>query len=189
MAGEFNTRQPPAPAADMPLAPRRSLGCWWRHSGWAPDPVVRAFDQAAFDRIEAAITEGEHLHRGELRFAIESRLSWHALRRGISARERALQVFGEQRVWDTEENTGVLIYLLTADHAVEIIADRLVHQRLPADIWQRACQGIGDACRQGNAVEGVLHAVRLLNDALVQALPARPGQDNPNELDNRPVRL
>ena len=102
-------------------AGRRSLACFWRHSGLVPDPVGRAFDDAAFDRIEAAIVAGESRHRGEIRFALESRLAWHALRRGLTARERALQVFGEQRIWDTEENTGVLIYLLTADRAVEII--------------------------------------------------------------------
>lgn len=173
-----------------PTTCRRSLGCWWRHSGWAPDPVGRAFDQAAFDRIEAAISQGENLHRGELRFAIESRLGWPALRRGLSARERALQVFGEQRVWDTEENTGVLIYLLTADHAVEIIADRLVNQRLPADIWPQACQRIVGAGPDGpGLVDGVISAIELINQALIEALPATPGARNPNELENRPIRL
>ena len=179
-----------AMGAQHPTTCRRSLGCWWRHSGWAPDPVGRAFDQAAFDRIEAAISQGENLHRGELRFAIESRLGWPALRRGLSARERALQVFGEQRVWDTEENTGVLIYLLTADHAVEIIADRLVNQRLPADIWPQACQRIVGAGPDGpGLVDGVISAIELINQALIEALPATPGARNPNELENRPIRL
>ncbi|MDO5103354.1 MAG: TPM domain-containing protein [Lautropia sp.] len=169
--------------------PKRGLGCYWRHSGWAPDPIARAFDEAAFDRIEAAISEGETQHRGEIRFALEPTLSWSALRRGLSPRERALQVFGKHRVWDTEDNTGILIYLLTADHAVEIIADRLAHQRLPAEIWSQGCQQVADACRAGQPVEGVISAIQQLNQALIAALPAQPGADNPNELDNRPVRL
>ena len=140
-------------------AGRRSLACFWRHSGLAPDPVGRAFDDAAFDRIEAAIVAGESRHRGEVRFALESRLAWHALRRGLTARERALQVFGEQRIWDTEENTGILIYLLTADRAVEIIADRLVHQRLPAGIWHETCQQIVSTISHGNPVDGVVSAI------------------------------
>ena len=153
-------------------AGRRSLACFWRHSGLAPDPVGRAFDDAAFDRIEAAIVAGESRHRGEIRFALESRLAWHALRRGLTARERALQVFGEQRIWDTEENTGILIYLLTADRAVEIIADRLVHQRLPAGIWHETCQQIVSTISHGNPVDGVVSAIERLGQALAESLPA-----------------
>lgn len=152
--------------------------------------MLRAFDEAAFQRIEAAIDAGEQRHRGEICFAIESALGWRSLRQGLSARERALQVFGEQRVWDTEENTGILIYLLTADRAVEIIADRRVHQLLPADIWQQACQRVvGAGIGGGNKVEGVLAAIELLNQALAEFLPAEPGDRNPDELENRPVRL
>ena len=180
-------RTPGKPAAMK--AGRRSLACFWRHSGLAPDPVGRAFDDAAFDRIEAAIVAGESHHRGEIRFALESRLGWHALRRGLTARERALQVFGEQRIWDTEENTGILIYLLTADRAVEIIADRLVHQRLPAGIWHETCQQIVSTISHGNPVDGVVSAIERLGQALAEALPAVPGRANPNELDDRPIRL
>lgn len=168
----------------------RGLGAWWRHSGLAPDPVIRRFDEAAFQRIEAAIEAGEQRHRGEICFAIESGLGWRNLRRGLSPRERALQIFGEQRVWDTEENTGVLIYLLTADRAVEIIADRLVHRLLPPDIWQQACQRVvGAGIGGGNKVDGVVAAIELLNQALTEFLPASPGDRNPDELGNRPVRL
>lgn len=173
-----------------PVRPSRGLGCYWRHSGLSPDPVARAFDDRdAFSLIEEAISAGEQQHRGEIRFALERTLSWSALWRGLSPRERALQVFGKHRVWDTEENTGVLIYLLTADHAVEIIADRFVHQQLPADLWEQLCRRIGDGCRLGEPVQGVIDAIHHLNEALIQALPARPGEDNRNELDNRPVRL
>lgn len=199
VAGDLHSRPGQAdasPGADTASAGRalpashRGLMAWWRHSGLAPDPVLRAFDDAAFDRIEAAIGAGEARHRGEIRFALEPRLGWQALRRGLGARSRALQIFGEHRIWDTEENTGILIYLLTADHAVEIIADRLVSQRLPASIWQQACQCITRAAVPGGQpVEGVLAAIDLLTQALIEALPARPDGVNPNELDNRPIRL
>ena len=188
VAGDPVDGRTPGKPASM-KAGRRSLACFWRHSGLAPDPVGRAFDDAAFDRIEAAIVAGESRHRGEIRFALESRLAWHALRRGLTARERALQVFGEQRIWDTEENTGILIYLLTADRAVEIIADRLVHQRLPAGIWHETCQQIVGTISRGNPVDGVVSAIERLGQALAEVLPAVPGRANPNELDDRPIRL
>ena len=98
-------------------------------------------------------------------------------------------MFGEQRIWDTEENTGILIYLLTADRAVEIIADRLVHQRLPAGIWHETCQQIVSTISHGNPVDGVVSAIERLGQALAEALPAVPGRANPNELDDRPIRL
>jgi len=40
------------------------------------------------------------------------------------------------RVWDTEHNNGVLIYLLLADHDVEIVADRGVHSRVKPPEWE-----------------------------------------------------
>lgn len=168
---------------------RTTLSAYWRHSGWAPDPVGKCFDDAAFDRIEAAIEQGETTHRAEIQVAVESTLSWHALRKGISLRERALQVFGKQQVWDTEENTGILIYLLTTERAVEIIADRRVNQLVPATIWQDACQLIASAGAQQHPVEGLIEAIELLNRTLAEVLPAQPGQHNPNELANRPSRL
>ena len=169
---------------------RRGPGAWWRHCGLSPDRVMRAFDDAAFDRIEAAIGAAEVHHRGEIRFAIESGLGWRALRQGLSPRARALQIFGEHRIWDTEENTGILIYLLTADHAVEIIADRLVHRALPSSVWKQACARVSEAAAPGGEpVEGVLAAIALLTQALTTALPAHPGRANDNELDNRPLRL
>ena len=63
-------------------------------------------------------------HSGEIRFVVETAFDLPELWRGLPARQRALQVFGQFGVWDTAHNNGVLIYVLMADHAVEIIADR-----------------------------------------------------------------
>lgn len=159
----------------------------WRHR-LASDRQVRAtFHDAAFKQIESAIAAGEALHRGEVRFAVEAELDLYRLWAGMTPRERALQVFSEQGIWDTEENTGVLIYLLWADHAVEIIADRTASRCLPEARWQAICEAMAQACRSNRHVDGVVAAISDVNAALQAALPAT-GQD-PDELPNRSIVL
>ena len=159
----------------------------WRHRLASGRRVVATFDAAAFARIEEAIAAGERRHRGEVRFAVEADLDLYSLWAGMTPRERALQVFAEQGIWDTEENTGVLIYLLWADHAVEIVADRAAHRCLPAERWQEICTRVAQACRDGRHVDGVLSAVQAVNAALAAVVPA--GTHDQDELPNRSILL
>lgn len=167
--------------------PKGKLRRVWRHRLASERQVLGTFDDAAFARIEDEIADGERRHRGEIRFAVEADLDLYSLWAGLTPRERALQVFSEQGVWDTEENTGVLIYLLWADHAVEIIADRAANRCLPAERWQAICSDVGTACREGRHVEGVLAAVKAINAALEAVVPA--GRHDRNELPNRSILL
>lgn len=159
----------------------------WRHRWVSEREALRVFDAAAFERIESAITEGERLHRAEIRFAVEPELDIYRIWASMTPRERALQVFSEQGVWDTEDNTGILIYLLWADHAVEIVADRAADRVLPAARWQEICAELTRACREGWHVDGVVAAVAALNQAMQAALPAAAG--NQDELSNRSIVL
>ena len=102
-----------------------------------PGAVGRAFPPSAMAAIEEAIAKSEREHSGELRFAVEPALDTSALLAGQSGRERALEVFSQLRVWDTEENNGVLIYLLLADRDIEIVADRGVNARVPQAEWEK----------------------------------------------------
>ena len=159
----------------------------WRHRWSAIRESDAIFDAAAFDRIEAVIDEGERRHRGEVRFAIEPTLDPAQIWAGLAPRERALQVFAEQAIWDTEENTGILLYLLWADHAVEIVADRGVDRRVPGGRWEEICAAVASACRDGRALEGVLAALAAINDTLAPVLPL--GEGDRDELPNAPIVL
>ncbi|MFA7503988.1 MAG: TPM domain-containing protein [Burkholderiaceae bacterium] len=151
-----------------------------------PDGLAaRRFPAGTMDRIEARVTLAERSHGAEIRIAIESALSPSAILAGQSPRERALEVFGGLRVWDTEANNGVLVYLLLADHAVEIIADRAAFGRIDARVWTDACAVLAEACRERREEEGVLAAIDLLDEALVAAFPPRPG--GVDEIPNRPI--
>lgn len=153
-----------------------------------PDWLARrAFPPAVMARIEAAIADSEARHRGEIRFAVESSLALFPLLRGRSARERALEVFSQLRVWDTEEDNGVLIYLLLADHDVEILADRGIARVVPQAEWEAICREMEQRFRARRFEEGVLLGIAEIGRRLAQAYP-RQGE-NPNELPDRPVRL
>ncbi len=153
-----------------------------------PDWIVRhAFPPSVMARIEAAIAASEANHRGEIRFAVEASLSLRALLAGQSARERAVEVFSLLKVWDTEENNGVLIYLLLADHDVEIVADRGVSRALPPDDWAEVCRTMEAHFRAGRYADGVLAGVDAIGRQLTALYP-RTGADF-NELPDRPVRL
>lgn len=139
-------------------------------------------------RIQAEIEGSEALHQGELRFAVEAGLHWRHLWHGISARDRAVEVFSQLRVWDTEHNTGVLIYLLLADRDVEIVADRGIHARVGDKIWSDICHAMEAHFRQGRFEQGVIEGVQAITAQLQSHFTAIQ-HANPNELPDTPVVL
>lgn len=147
----------------------------------------RAFPAAALERIEAAIRAGESRHRGEIRFAVEASLPTRALLQDVSARQRAIQVFSQLGVWDTEENNGVVIYLLLADHDVEIVADRGANRAVGHDVWEAVCRDMEAAFRAGRFEHGVVAGVQAVSALLAERYPARG--TGSNELSDRPVIL
>ncbi len=151
---------------------------WWAH---------RTFSRAALDRITAAVRESEKSHRGELCFVIEGDLDLSALLRGITPRQRAEELFSQMRVWDTEENSGVLIYVQLIDHAIEIVADRGINGKAAQAEWDQICLKMQEAFYAGNYEEGAFTAIDAITMLLQRHFPA--GDDNEDELPNRPVRL
>jgi len=149
--------------------------------------VKRAFPPAALARIEQAITAGERMHRGQVCFAVEGALPPLRVLRKLTPRERALEVFGLLRVWDTEENAGVLIYLLLADRDVEIVADRGIDREVPAGAWQAHCARMEAAFRDARLVEGVVVGIEEIAALLAAHFP-RVGAVA-NELPDKPVVL
>lgn len=149
--------------------------------------VRRCFPKAAMRAIEHAIRESERRHRGQIRFAVEAALDTGRLLRGLSARERAIEVFSRLRVWDTEHNNGVLIYLLLADRDVEIVADRGIDAQVGQAGWERICRELEAAFRAGRFEEGALGAIGVVGAQLAQHYPG-PGTKL-NELPDTPVVL
>ena len=146
-----------------------------------------AFPPATLGAIDRAIRASEAAHEGQIRFAVEAALELMPLLRGVSARERALEVFSALRVWDTERNNGVLIYVLLADRDVEILVDRGLNARLPPAELARIGQDMEQAFRAGRFGQGVIAGIEALGTHLAGHFPR--GGPGPNELPDRPVVL
>ncbi len=148
--------------------------------------LARTLDDALLARIEARVAASEKRHSGEIRVCAEAGLPLSYLWRGASARERALAMFGKLRVWDTEHNNGVLIYLLLAEHRIEIVADRGLDRQVSAAQWRDVMERMRAAFRQGEFEAGLNAAIDAVDALLVQHFPLAPGEHNPNELPDKP---
>jgi uncharacterized membrane protein len=147
----------------------------------------RTFPIASLAAIERAIGQAETTHDGQIKFVVELALDFLPIWRGVSARVRALEVFSLLRIWDTEHNNGVMIYLLLADHKVEIIADRGINSAVNPKAWRKICQtmerGFAEKHYEATAIAGIKAIAELLR----RTRPRRPGASN--ELDDHPVIL
>ena len=158
-----------------------------RHLSASHAAMRRIFPQAALKNIERTIAEVEQTHAGQIRFVVEDALDIKPLLEGQTARERAIEVFSRLRVWDTEQNNGVLIYLLLADRDVEIVADRGVHARLGQPVWEAVCREMEAAFRQGRFEEGAIAGIRSVGGHLARHYPHVGSKTN--ELPDRPVLI
>jgi TPM domain len=158
---------------------------WFKHLFMPPWAWRRAFPQTTLDAIETAIRESETTHGGEICFAIENSLPGILVWRGMSGRDRAIEVFSNLRVWDTEHNSGVLVYVLLADHDIEIVADRGIAARVDPVAWDGVARAMEDAFRQKKFERGALAGIAQISTLLAAHFP--PGAHNPDELANRPV--
>ncbi|CAA9888381.1 putative membrane protein [Candidatus Methylobacter favarea] len=158
---------------------------WLVHTFMPPWRWRMAFSANLLTEIENAIKQSERKHRGELRFAVENALASSRVWHGMSAQQRALEVFSNLQIWDTEENSGVLIYLLLADREVHIIADRGIARKVAQTEWNQIAQIMQDAFRAQNFRLGSLEGIARITDLLAAHFP--PQADNPNELSDQPV--
>jgi len=149
--------------------------------------ALKAFPRVVLRSIESAIGASETKHDGELRFAVEAGLEPELIWRGVSARGRAIELFSQFRVWDTDRNSGVLIYVQLVDRTVDIVADRGINAKVAQARWDDICRRMEAAFRRGRFEEGALAAIGEVTALLAEHFPASGA--NPNELPDRPVVL
>lgn len=143
----------------------------------------RTFPQTLRSRLAAAISRAETGHAGEICFVIEASLKPSQLWQGLPARQRALDLFSKLRLWDTEQNSGLLIYLLLADRAVEIVADRGLVRDEIGQAWPDLLRDLQQALSVGDFEAGCLAAIDRAGQVLRQHFPA-VGPDT-NELPDQ----
>ncbi len=147
----------------------------------------RVLAKDALARIEARVAASEQRHSGEIRVVVEAGLPLSYLRRAATPRDRAVALFGKLGVWDTERNNGVLIYLLLAEHAIEIVADRGLDRRVDAGEWARIAASMQGAFQGGDFEGGLLRAVDAVDALLVRHFARQAGDGDVNELPDAPL--
>lgn len=155
------------------------FSAWFKRSRWFPPATI--------SQIHDVIAAGELGHGGEICFAVESRYSILSVLAGLNSRVRANQLFSQLRVWDTQDNSGVLLYLQLAERRVEIIADRGIAARVDHVEWQAICDQFSQDIAAGPADVAVLSCIAKINALLTLHFPM--GADNPRELPDQPILL
>lgn len=158
-----------------------------RHRWLDESDARRALGPVALQRLETRVRASEARHGGEIRVCVEAGLPLSYLWRGLTARDRAVTLFGKLRVWDTEANNGVLIYLLLAEHAIEIVADRGLNRHVSPAQWQAIVAGMREAFRAGHFEDGLNAAIDAVDALLTRHFALAPGAANPNELPDAPL--
>lgn len=160
------------------------LARFWRHVRMSPLTAMRCFPPRTLDTIAREVAAREARHRGEICFLVEAELTTAQLWRGLGSRARARELFAQHGVWNTEENNGVLVYVLLADRRVEIVADRGIHARVPEAEWQGICRAMEGRFREGRFEDGALAGIAAVSDLLERHFPGTGPRRN--ELDDRP---
>ncbi len=159
----------------------------FRHRWLDEDDTRKAIPPDMTRRLAERVAASEKRHSGEIRICVEAGLPTSYLWRGATARERAVTQFGKLRVWDTEHNNGVLIYLLLAERAIEIVADRGIDRHVSAQEWQAMVARMSEAFREGQFEDGLTQALGEVSALLVQHFPLGAGEADRNELPDEPV--
>jgi uncharacterized membrane protein len=163
------------------------LARFWRHAMMSPGKARRSFPPSTLDAIQREVAAQEKRHRGEVCFVVEAELNSWQLWRDVASRARARELFGLRGVWNTEENNGVLIYVLLADRSVEIVADRGIDKRVQPAEWSAICRAMEASFAQGRFEEGAIAGVRSVSELIARDFPANG--DERNELDDRPAMI
>ena len=164
---------------------------WFRHLLTPHWRTRIAFSKRTLAAIEAAIARAERNHAGQIRFAVETALPSAHLWRRVSSRERALEAFSSLRVWDTERNNGVLIYVLWAERTVEIVADRGFVERVRPSEWEAVCRLMEGYFREGRFRDGAIAGIDAVGALLSRHYPSTDGSGgrSSDELPNQPALL
>ena len=171
-----------------------------RHRWFDESDARRAVPPVLSEQLRRRVHASEQRHTGEVRICIEGGLPtsylWRHFRDGETiadiVRQRALMQFSKLRVWDTEQNNGVLIYVLLAEHAIELVADRGVHRLVPQADWVAIVGRLSDALKADNFEDGLTRALEEVTAVLVTHFARGEaggidGQVRPNQLPDEPV--
>lgn len=160
---------------------------FFKHLMWPEWRLKFVLDQSSRKLISEAVQKAEVGHKAEIKVFIEGSFSWRELYLGVTAKEKALDVFALHRVWDTEANTGILIYVLLADHKVELVFDRGILPVISKDEAQAITQNISQEISKSGIAQGLILGVNELQSILVKRIPDLGKKSDLDKLDNEVI--
>ena len=154
----------------------------------------RALPDDLLHRLKKRVVASEHRHSGEIRICVEAGLPtsylwrhfWHKAPIRTVMRQRAIMMFSKLRVWDTEHNNGVLIYLLLAERDIELVADRGINQHVDPAEWEAIVKRLSAALHDNRFEDGLTQALEEVSAILMRHFELKADEKNPNELPNAP---
>ena len=155
----------------------------WRHFFCTTGRAASTYGADGLSRIERAISDGEKLHSCEIRFVVESNLDSTEIWHRVYPRDRAMHLFGQLNVWDTAQNNGLLLYVLLADHAIEVVVDRAIREVLPDSHWQQVLVQIIASYKANDFTNSTISALNQISKDL--AVHFAPVANDKNELPNK----
>ena len=158
-----------------------------RHRWLDEDDTRKAIPPDMLKRLMLRVAASEARHSGEIRMCVEASLPSSYIWRDATPRQRAIAMFGKLRVWDTLHNNGVLVYLLLAERAIEIVADRALTRHVAPHEWTAMVERMAGAFREDRFEDGLTQALEEVSALLVRHFPLAPGEANTNELPDEPV--
>ena len=100
-----------------------------------------------------------------------------------------LALFAELRVWDTEDNNGVMLYLLLEQHAIELIADRALNRCVAQTVWDTITQRLAISLRAQQYENGLQSALEQISGLLAAYFPSSTTRPRDNTVSDAPVLL
>ena len=166
-----------------------------RHLWLDVSDTRRAIPPDMVHRLAERVAASEKRHSGQIRICVEASLPSSYLWRldrdntlGNLTRQRAVMMFGKLGVWDTEHNNGALVYVLLAEHAIEIVADRGLMRHVDAAQWQAMVARMASAFREKHYEDGLTQALEETSAVLVSHFgQTDTSSSHPNELPDTPL--
>ena len=125
--------------------------------------------------IVSAIGIAEKNTSGEIRVHIEKQTS-------IAPIERAVEVFHQLQMEQTQDRNGVIIYVAVKSKQFAIYGDKGINEKVPSDFWDTTKDTIISHFKKGNFKQGLIDGILKAGEQLQKYFPYAEGDTD--ELSN-----
>lgn len=104
----------------------------------------------------------------------------------IEVEEEATKSFFLERLYETKDANGILLFISVFEKKAWILADRGINERIEQHEWQKIVDGLTAEIRKGNSAEGICEAIQNIGAILKDHFPYK--RNDTDELHNLIIR-